>query len=104
MGRLAVSGCAAALILSGCGGGAPRSGGAALPVTTASSSPTRPSSPSRRPLPGATAAAAPGSAAADWTTYQHDAARTGVSADQLSPGLHRVWTRHDLDGAVYAQP
>jgi outer membrane protein assembly factor BamB len=44
-------------------------------------------------------------AAADWTTYQHDAPRSGW--DQQSPAFNGVspdWTSTALDGAVYAQP
>jgi outer membrane protein assembly factor BamB len=42
--------------------------------------------------------------AADWPTYHHDNARTGV-ADQLAPlGTLRPAWRTKLDGAVYGQP
>jgi outer membrane protein assembly factor BamB len=56
---------------------------------------------SARP-PGAAAPAAVG--AADWPTYHHDNARTGV-AGQLAPlgTLRRAW-QTQLDGAVYGQP
>jgi polyvinyl alcohol dehydrogenase (cytochrome) len=52
--------------------------------------------------PGAAAPAAVG--AADWPTYHHDNARTGV-AGQLAPlgTLRRAW-QTQLDGAVYGQP
>jgi outer membrane protein assembly factor BamB len=52
--------------------------------------------------PGAAPPAAVG--AADWPTYHHDNARTGV-AGQLAPlgTLRRAW-QTQLDGAVYGQP
>ncbi len=45
------------------------------------------------------------SGSADWSAYNHDAARSGV--DPSSPALRhveRAWTSPVLDGAVYAQP
>src|SRR5947209_4989832 len=40
-----------------------------------------------------------------WTTYHHDAARTGVADDQAPIGqVHKVWETPTLDGDVYAQP
>ena len=56
---------------------------------------------SARP-PGAPPPAAIGTA--DWPTYHHDNARTGV-ADQLAPlGTLRAAWQTKLDGAVYGQP
>jgi outer membrane protein assembly factor BamB len=58
------------------------------------------------PQPAGTPKAAGSStAAAGWLTYQHDPARSGVSADQQPLGdVQRLWTSVPLDGAVYAQP
>ena len=62
-------------------------------------------------MPTATSSSRPGAAApaavgpADWPTYQHDNARSGV-APQMSPvgrALGVGW-RAELDGAVYGQP
>jgi outer membrane protein assembly factor BamB len=42
---------------------------------------------------------------AQWTTYHHDAARTGV--DPSSPAaanVHRQWTSDTLDGLIYGEP
>ena len=46
--------------------------------------------------------AAPG----DWPTYNHDAARSGVSSDQAALGaVQLAWTSPELDGRlIYAQP
>src|SRR5713101_7461313 len=44
-------------------------------------------------------------APAQWTTYHHDAARTGV--DTTSPAVsnvHRQWTSDPLDGLIYGEP
>ena len=44
-------------------------------------------------------------AAGDWPVYHHDAARSGVSSDQLALGeVQEAWTSAPLDGALYAQP
>ena len=55
-----------------------------------------------------TAPGPPGAGAAvgraDWTTYQHDAARTGRLVSTIGPNLRRAWADTSLDGAVYAQP
>jgi outer membrane protein assembly factor BamB len=42
----------------------------------------------------------------DWTGYNHDAARTGVSSDQATlGGVQLAWTSAELDGRlIYAQP
>ena len=62
-------------------------------------------------MPTATSSSRPGEAApatvgpADWPTYHHDTARSGV-APQMSPvgsALGVGW-RAELDGAVYGQP
>jgi polyvinyl alcohol dehydrogenase (cytochrome) len=63
--------------------------------------PTPPPMSSARP-PGAAPPAAIGPA--DWPTYHHDNARTGV-ADQVAPlGTLRPAWQTRLDGAVYGQP
>ncbi|HEY3690970.1 MAG TPA: PQQ-binding-like beta-propeller repeat protein [Pseudonocardiaceae bacterium] len=63
--------------------------------------PAPPPMSSARP-PGAPPPAAIGTA--DWPTYHHDNARTGV-ADQLAPlGTLRAAWQTKLDGAVYGQP
>src|SRR3954453_14608769 len=44
-------------------------------------------------------------AAADWTSWGHDGANSGVTDDAPSPeGLHEAWESVALDGDVYAQP
>ena len=61
--------------------------------------------------PTATSSSRPGAAApaavgpADWPTYHHDNARSGV-APRMSPvgSALRVGWRTGLDGAVYGQP
>jgi hypothetical protein len=82
-----LAGCAAALLLAGCTGSRPPTQPAATPPASATSS----ASP-----------AAP--ASADWPTYAHDAARTGVATGV--PAVHdaQVKARVKLDGAVYAAP
>jgi PQQ-like domain len=70
-----------------------------------SANPTAPSaappmSSARPPGAGAPAAVGP----ADWPTYHHDNARTGVAAGLAPLGtLHQAWQTR-LDGAVYGQP
>jgi outer membrane protein assembly factor BamB len=40
-----------------------------------------------------------------WTTYRHDAARTGIDPDSANPVTpSRAWQTPPLDGEVYAQP
>jgi outer membrane protein assembly factor BamB len=49
--------------------------------------------------------AASGGVEADWPTYHHDAARSGLSSDQGALGkAGRSWSSAELDGDVYAQP
>lgn len=44
-------------------------------------------------------------AGADWTTWGHDAGRSGHTDDgPTATGLHNVWTSAPVDGEVYAQP
>jgi outer membrane protein assembly factor BamB len=51
---------------------------------------------------GAGAAAAAGPA---WTTYRHDAARSGIDPDSTSPvSPSQIWQSQFLDGPVYGQP
>jgi outer membrane protein assembly factor BamB len=51
-------------------------------------------------LPAASGAAVPA-----WTTYDHDAARSGVDPDSTSPMTPKqVWQSPTLDGSVYGQP
>ncbi len=55
--------------------------------------------------PGSTPTSAASSASGDWAAYHHDAARTGVSSDQLPLGtVRRAWVSAALDGALYAEP
>src|SRR5436305_7877702 len=40
-----------------------------------------------------------------WTTYRHDAARTGIDPDSTSPvAPSQAWRTSPLDGQVYGQP
>ena len=51
-------------------------------------------------LPAQAAAAVP-----QWTTYRHDAARSGIDPDSTSPVTPiQAWQTPALDGEVYAQP
>ncbi len=54
----------------------------------------------------AASAPAAASSAVGWTTYDHDAARSGFAPDgPASPATaHQLWTSSLLDGDVYAQP
>ena len=62
------------------------------------------SSPGSSTAPVSTTVTAP-SADADWPTYHHDAARSGVSSDQQALGsVKAAWTSASLDGAIYAEP
>jgi polyvinyl alcohol dehydrogenase (cytochrome) len=73
------------------------SGVATIAITSSSTAAVAPSATGRH------AAATPGQPA-DWTTYHHDNARTGLAADLAPLGtLSRAWTA-TLDGAVYGQP
>lgn len=96
---------ALATVVAGCstGGGTSGSTSAASgPVASASSSPVTPSAPAT-----ASASPSPSTATADWTTYHHDPARTGVTTGIAPFGsagpLRRAWTAR-LDGAVYGEP
>jgi outer membrane protein assembly factor BamB len=55
---------------------------------------------------GRTTALGPAPAAANWLTYQHDAARSGAADDlrAFGAGATAAWTSDDLDGNLYAQP
>ncbi len=45
------------------------------------------------------------SGSADWPTYHHDVARSGVSSDQQALGsVKAAWTSASLDGNIYAEP
>jgi outer membrane protein assembly factor BamB len=53
------------------------------------------------------ALAVPATSAADggWTTYRHDAARSGIDPDSTSPLTpSQAWQTPQLDGQVYGQP
>ena len=86
-GRLAVIGVVVALVALwtvACGAGASSPGSSTAPVSTTVTAP---------------------SADADWPTYHHDAARSGVSSDQQTLGsVKAAWTSASLDGAIYAEP
>jgi polyvinyl alcohol dehydrogenase (cytochrome) len=46
-----------------------------------------------------------GAAAPAWTTYRHDAARSGIDPDSTTPVTpSQTWQTPSLDGQVYAQP
>jgi polyvinyl alcohol dehydrogenase (cytochrome) len=46
-----------------------------------------------------------GAAVPAWTTYRHDAARSGIDPDSTSPVTpSQTWQTPSLDGEVYAQP
>jgi len=87
-----------------------------LAAACSSSTPTHSATTSAAPAPPsatrtAAASAAPsasgsgaGPAAADWTTYNRTADRSGVSVSSPAPArVHKAWTAN-VDGPVYAQP
>src|SRR5437868_5369284 len=46
-----------------------------------------------------------GAAGAAWTTYRHDAARSGIDPDSTSPVTpSQAWQTPPLDGQVFGQP
>ena len=69
------------------------------PTATAASSSSNASS----TVPSTTSGAEAKSAS--WTTWGHDAARSGMTDDAPAPaGLRSVWSSQPVDGEVYAQP
>ena len=74
-----------ALVLGACGGGSTLDEGA-------------------KGTPPRSAGTRPTAAAAGWTTYHHDPARTGVDVSSPPAGkLAQAWS-HPVDGAIYAEP
>src|SRR4051812_9950861 len=74
-------------------------------VSNASASPSSssPAASTTTTLPSSSSSG--GNAAATWTTWGHDAARSGVTEDGPSAdGLQKVWTSPAVDGDIYAQP
>lgn len=70
---------------------------------TASSPASSSASPTTTTAP--TATTSPPSGGADWVTWGHDAARSGVTSDGPgATGVHASWTSAGVDGDVYAQP
>src|SRR5215475_2565362 len=83
---------------------------AAAVLAACSGSPSTPAEPAA-PLPGATSAApaasgpaAGGSGGADWPTFGHDVARSGVAPGFPNISHPAVAWQKSLDGAVYGQP
>ena len=97
LGFLAVLILTGALAACSSGGGSDTS---ASTRTTARRNPTT----STGASPSTTAAAPSGGA--QWTTYDRDAARTGVAPDgpPSAASVRRLWASATLDGDVYAQP
>ncbi|HLY83813.1 MAG TPA: PQQ-binding-like beta-propeller repeat protein, partial [Acidimicrobiales bacterium] len=94
---------------------ASRTLGAALAVAVVSASCSSTSKPLSSPAsssgtPTSTAATAPSAtpsgAGASWTTYFHDAGRSGVAADgpAEAASVHQQWSSPALDGKIYAEP
>lgn len=80
--------------------------GSIAPATSTqpSSSPTSTSTPAS-PATSVPPTTSPSAATGDWPTYHHDAARSGVSSDQLPLGqVRQAWVSVSLDGALYAEP
>src|SRR5262245_17775674 len=72
-------------------------------VACSNDDPTPPPGPTVT-LPGSSAPSLPPATDADWTTYHHDSARTGVASGVTTVGkLAKAWEAR-LDGAVYGQP
>jgi outer membrane protein assembly factor BamB len=94
---------AALLFLSACGTGSGPAGSTTSPGLTA---PT--TAPTTAPSSGSTSSSQPSGSVdgqGEWLTYQHDAARSGVSSDQGALGsVKQVWASAAFDQAVYAQP
>ena len=85
------------VLLGACAHGSGHRTSTGGPVASSTPSGSGPSVP-------ATAAAGGVTFPAAWTTYQHDASRSGAAPDRIGADLRRVWTSPTLDGAVYAQP
>lgn len=65
---------------------------------------TSPATPPSTPPPTTATSPADAAPTADWPTYHHDNARTGLAANLAPLGtFHKTWNA-DLDGAVYGQP
>ena len=111
-----------ALLCGGCGGGSGTSTTSAASPQTVTSTPPTAQNGTTTSAGGATSSTegsgnsgsaststsqSPkgGGASADWPTYHHDSARSGVSSDQAALGaITQAWTSPKLDGAIYAQP
>jgi outer membrane protein assembly factor BamB len=102
--RVALVAAGLAVIVAACGGPSHAgSGGTSVPsATTAALGPAPPASGG----PGSAGTGSPASgASADWPTYDHDGARSGVDPSAPAAGhVQPAWTSPVLDGAVYAQP
>jgi polyvinyl alcohol dehydrogenase (cytochrome) len=102
-----VAGLALATTLAGCS--SPTTSSSPPPsASSASASPSASTATaSESPTPATTSPTTAVPAAADWTTYHHDPARTGVTTGVAPFGsagaLRRAWTAQ-LDGAVYGEP
>jgi outer membrane protein assembly factor BamB len=110
----------AVLVSAGCGGSTPATSGSggttSIPgATTSAGAPATSGSGSTTSTTGSGGAGGSststsqstggGQPSADWPTYHHDAARSGVAADQGALGsVAQAWASVALDGAVYAQP
>ena len=71
----------------------------AASTASSSSAPTTNTAATTPPSSGA-----PANQAA-WTTWGHDASRSGVTDDgPVAEGLHPLWTSQQIEGDVYAQP
>jgi hypothetical protein len=87
---LLVSLVAAGGLVAGCSG--------SQPATSTQPASTQP------PTTAASSSAAAAAPTADWPTYHHDNARTGLAADLAPLGTLRQTWNAKLDGAVYGQP
>ena len=88
--RLVARALGAALLVAGCSSSS-NSGSTTGTVGLGGPAPVR-----TAPSPSPTSA---------WTTYHHDAARTGVADDQAAIGrVRKAWQSPALDGDIYAQP
>jgi outer membrane protein assembly factor BamB len=102
------------LACAGCGGGGSTTSAAGATTSVSGAATTSgsgaPTSTTGSADPGGTSASTTqstggGQPSADWPTYHHDAARTGVAADQGALGaVTQAWTSAALAAAVYAQP
>ncbi|MGH9123865.1 MAG: PQQ-binding-like beta-propeller repeat protein [Acidimicrobiales bacterium] len=96
---------AAILVAGACSSGTGTQATTTTPSSRSGSSSVTSSPTTSRGSPATTAGGTSAATSGSWTTYFHDAGRSGVAPDGPSTpaAVRRVWATA-LDGAVYAQP